>query len=510
MRPLAGLLTSALLSLALLAQPLPAAATTVSVPDIELRTCVNDTLGQAANAPITDAQMRTLTTLDCFGAFSSITGLQYATNLVTLDLALGDLSGSLTVPKQWTKLKSLRMWGNRLTQVTIPGTLTSLREIDLSSNDLTSFTLPNTLVQVQQIDVSGNHIGSLHQLSWLPRETQVWAFGQVVELPAWTTGTAYPLVSRRRDGSTTSLSLPAGVTRTPSGLVYAKAGSYSISFNGDDETHWTTSFDGRFVQRVTTTSTTAPSGAKGDHTGDRIADVYAVDSSGALQFYRGSTSSGLTLVGSRGSGWSGMSYLTQVGDVSGDGWSDLIARRRSDNSLWLYKAGAGGHISGAVQIGRNWGGIDQIVPVANLAGTATQYVVGRQASTGALYRYTLTPTGLTGITQIGRNWNGMRQIIGLGDFTGDGRADVLAIRTDGTLWAYQGTTQATIGAGKQVGRGWTGFRQAFSAGDISGDGRPDLFGQRDDGTVYVYNNLVGTWSYPRVVMSGTQGFRLLA
>lgn len=450
--------------------------------------------------------MRSLTFLACGGDFASIGGLQYATNLVTLDLAYGEISGPLTLPNTWTKLRTLELWGNQITQLTVPNTLTSLTKIDVSSNYLTTFNLPTNLSQIRDIHVSNNGIGSLHQLSSLPAETHVFAFDQTVRLPAVTVGHSYSLISRKRDGSNTSLTLPAGVTRTSSGLVYSKAGTYTISFDGTDTQNYTTSFDGRFVQ----TASDPVVYPKGDHTGDRIADLYAVDPAGALQFIKGSHNTNFTPAGQRGSSWQGMTHLTQVADMSDDGWSDLISRRGGDNSLWLYRAGANGYISGSKQIGWNWGGMDAIIPVGNLGGGSTQYVVARQSGTGKLFRYILTPAGLSGVTQIGQNWQGMRQFIGIGDFTGDGRADLLAIRTDGTLWAYAGTSNATIGAATQVGRGWGNFRQAFSPGDISGDGRPDLMGQSGDGTLYVYNNNLGSWSAARKVMTGTLGYRLIA
>lgn len=129
---------------------------------------------------------------------------------------------------------------------------------------------------------------------------------------------------------------------------------------------------------------------------------------------------------------------------------------------------------------------------------------------GALFRYTLTPNGLTGIKHIGQNWGGMKQILSVGDFNGDGRSDILAIRTDGTLWSYLGTTNGTIGSGKQVGRGWNGFTRAFTSGDLSGDGIRDLVGQRGDGAVFTYTNKQGSWGTPRQLLTGTQTFTLMA
>ncbi|MGJ6979858.1 FG-GAP-like repeat-containing protein [Aestuariimicrobium soli] len=509
-RTLAGLVTAAALALGMIAQPLPAAAVTVNVPDVELRACINAELGNPEDAAITDVAMRSITTLSCWGEFRSITGLQYATNIEELDLAFGALSGALTLPQQWTRLRTLDLWSNALTSVTVPSTLTSLRMIDVSDNELTSFSLPTNLAQIEEIYLDNNSIGSLHQLSWLPREVLVSAYNQTVTLPAWTTGKAYPLVSRKRDGSNTTLTLPAGVTRTSSGLVYAKAGTFSLSFQGDDTNSFNTVFSGRFVQTVTAAPTTPTRRALGDHTGDGIADVYGADSAGNLLLYRGSTSGSFSLVGQRGTGWQTISYLTQVADMNGDGWSDLLARKRADNTLWVYTAGANGTITGSRQIGNGWGIMDQIIPAGNLAGGSTQYLLARETSTGYLYRYTFSNGALSNKTKIGYGWNTIRQFLSVGDFTGDGRSDVLGIDMAGQLWVYAGTTSGTLGTRRQVGYGWGTFTQAFSPGDVTGDGRPDLIGRSSAGVVYVYANRMGSWGTKRQVMYGTQSFLLLA
>ena len=248
----------------------------------------------------------------------------------------------------------------------------------------------------------------------------------------------------------------------------------------------------------------------GDHTGDRIADVYAVDGRGRLQFYAGSTTGQLRYMGQVGTGWAGMDYITQVADVDGDGRSDLLARRTSDNSLWLYRGTGNGYLKTWKQVGTHWGSMDMIVPVGSLTGGSTQYVVARRATDGALFRYVMTRDGLSQVAHVGNNWNGMDQLLSVGDFTGDGRSDLLAIRGDGTLWMYAGAAGANIASGKQVGRGWQGFVLAFSPGDLSADGRGDLVGKRGDGQVFTYQNNSGSWGTARQIMRGALAFTLMA
>lgn len=236
--------------------------------------------------------------------------------------------------------------------------------------------------------------------------------------------------------------------------------------------------------------------------------VYAVDAAGNLRYYQG-TLAGMSYRGTRGGGWGGFTAIAQINDLTGDGTRDILARRGSDQSLWLYDGEADGYLRQVRQVGSGWGGMDQIVPVFNLAGGSTQYVVARRAADGALFRYTLSGSGLGNAVQIGTGWSGMRQILSVGDFSSDGRSDVLGIRSDGALFRYLGTTTGRLGDGKQVGNGWTSFVRAFSPGDLNGDGRFDLAGQRRDGVVFGYANNRGTWGSASQIITGTGTYKLL-
>ncbi|MGD7731710.1 phosphodiester glycosidase family protein [Propionibacteriaceae bacterium G57] len=284
------------------------------------------------------------------------------------------------------------------------------------------------------------------------------------------------------------------------------SGALTLTVNGTSVTVVITSNDSKPVPA----GETAATDKLGDHTGDGLADVYGIDRSGHLQFFRTQPNGKPTWAGAVGTGWGQMTAMTQINDLTGDKRSDLLVRRGTDNSLWLYAGGSNGYVSVVRQVGQNWGGMDIIAPVHNLGAGPGQYVVARRAADGALFRYRLTPGGLVDVKRVGQHWGDMTQLVGAGDLTGDGIADLLAIRTDGTLWRYAGKANGTIDGGVQVGRGWQGFTRAFVAGDLTGDGRYDLLGQRADGKVFLYANLVGQWGQAREVMSGTTGYLLMA
>ena len=362
---------------------------------------------------------------------------------------------------------------------------------------LNRWTLPASNSYAPQL---GSHS---EDVKYVPGPTTIWGVGQ----PGST-------VSVRVDGSRvgTATVNRAGRWSLPSVDVARGTRSISLSSTVSGKTSPTVGYSVGFTATVVEPPRTKPkvTGVTGDHTGEGLADVYGVDGEGRLQFYAGTATGTFRYQGQVDTGWDDMTHIAQIADINDDRRSDVLARSGGDHSLWIYHGTGYGWLSARRQAGKNWGGMDQIVPVGSLTGNSTQYVVARRASDGALFRYTLTPNGLTGIAQIGWHWNGMRQILGVGDFSGDGRGDVLAIRDDGTLWVYLGTAAGTIGSGRQVGHGWNTFARAFSPGDLTGDKRFDLVGQRLDGTVYAYENKGGSWGTARRVMSGTQDWKLMA
>ncbi|MER7758594.1 VCBS repeat-containing protein [Streptomyces sp. NPDC097619] len=140
-----------------------------------------------------------------------------------------------------------------------------------------------------------------------------------------------------------------------------------------------------------------------------------------------------------GGGWDIYNHVTGVGDLSGDGIGDLVARDRA-GVLWLYRStGTGSTFATRVRIGAGWGGFDRL--------------------------------------------------FGAGDLTGDGRADLIARTTGGTLYVYPGTGNASapFAAKVKIGTGFHIYGKLASPGDITGDGRADLIGVDSAGKAYRYS-----------------------
>jgi hypothetical protein len=201
----------------------------------------------------------------------------------------------------------------------------------------------------------------------------------------------------------------------------------------------------------------------GDWDGTGMAqDVIARDGSGNLWLYTGAgRSAAFTSWRIIGRGWQGMSGLFSPGDWNGDGNSDLIARRRSDNSLWLYPGnGAGGFLTPR-QIGSGWGSMSSFEATGDFdLNGAPDLIVRRTDGALLLYRGDGHGGFAGGGQVIATGWNAFSSITGVGDWDGDGAPDLLARKTDGTMWLYPGDGAGGFLTARQIGTGWGSFRMA--------------------------------------------------
>lgn len=230
----------------------------------------------------------------------------------------------------------------------------------------------------------------------------------------------------------------------------------------------------------------------GEATGDKLADVWAIDRSGTLDFYR-STTAGLVKIGVRGTQLGDLSCLTPISDQNHDGRADLLYRRTSDGSVWIAYSLGNGYLKQGPRVATNWKSIDQIAYAGRMvAGSTTEYVLARRSSDSTLWRYTLSSKGLTNGVLMARKWGNMRAVVSAGNMWGDASWDVVAIANDGNMYGYLTRNGRLSGVGR-IGHGWVGMNAVFVPGDLTGDGRLDLMSERTNGSLWAYRNTGSGW-----------------
>ena len=228
-----------------------------------------------------------------------------------------------------------------------------------------------------------------------------------------------------------------------------------------------------------------------DANDDGNADVYVTDNGGVggsvftyiTQASAGGTPSLDGTVGGSPIGLPAGWMMSVVGDLNGDGLSDMMASNTAStgtgNQVYTFITAAGGvTVDGGAsgnpgEVPTGWG----CCAAGNLTtGNASNdfAVVDESGAPGAIYVYALNDDGISvdagasaASVVLPAGWD----VAGLGDFNNDGIADTLAANTDGSLLVYLNSGPGTVtGAAflTQMPAGWsTADFQGMSANEVA-------------------------------------------
>ncbi|WP_329402186.1 FG-GAP repeat domain-containing protein [Streptomyces melanogenes] len=127
--------------------------------------------------------------------------------------------------------------------------------------------------------------------------------------------------------------------------------------------------------------------AVGDLGGAGAGDLIARDGNGYLYLYLGYGNGNMTSRYKVGGGWGQYTQIAGNGDLTGDGKADIVARDGS-GTLYLYK-GTGNYkapFEGRTRIGGGWNAYNTLVSVGDITGDGRTDLIARDGS-GALWRY---------------------------------------------------------------------------------------------------------------------------
>jgi hypothetical protein len=252
----------------------------------------------------------------------------------------------------------------------------------------------------------------------------------------------------------------------------------------------------------------------GDFTGDGRTDLIARRPDGTLWLYQNTgakTATGLfrprIQIGL--GGWQQFDKLF-AGDADGDGRTDLLVTKPS-GALYLYSNTGNPDlpVTTRVGIGEGFQFYDDVAAVAGGKGMPVD-LIARRSSDGSLwfFRNTGDPDAPYASYE-GRSaggWGGYAPIAA-GDVNGDGRTDLVGVDATG-LWLSRGRAPGPFAAPRVIGAsGWQNFDK-LTSGDVDGDGRADLvLTKPTDGTLWYYRNDGSATPYRNGVKIGLGGWQ---
>ncbi|MFC9286797.1 trypsin-like serine protease [Streptomyces sp. NPDC057052] len=127
--------------------------------------------------------------------------------------------------------------------------------------------------------------------------------------------------------------------------------------------------------------------APGDVTGDYLPDLVSVDSGGALWVYPGKGNGSFASRVKAGVGWNSFNAVRGHGDFNGDGLADLIARKKTGGAVYLYKGRGNGTFAAGVKVA-TWSSTtyNMIATVGDVSGDGKADLLARTPA-GTLYLY---------------------------------------------------------------------------------------------------------------------------
>jgi hypothetical protein len=245
--------------------------------------------------------------------------------------------------------------------------------------------------------------------------------------------------------------------------------------------------------------------AVGDLTGDGKGDLVAKVGSNPVQLYPGTGSGTFGAPTRTYPGLAPLDMVTAVGDFDGDGTNDLVGRVASTRELRLYPGRTSGAFGTPVRLASSWGYV-LTTGVGDLDGDGHPDLVARSGDTLSLIRG--TGTGLRAAVALPGSWKGFDVVTGRGDLTGDRVPDLVA-RDAATkdIWVYPGNGAG--GFGQRLGRfvGFSATKWFMVGGNFAGSGAPDVVGLgRDGATLRVFPNSgrtnLGTLRDTGIVLDG--------
>ncbi len=248
--------------------------------------------------------------------------------------------------------------------------------------------------------------------------------------------------------------------------------------------------------------------ANGQLAGDRGADLVARVSKGRVVVYPNNGAKNIEGITDTGTRFGGLNLVLNVGDWNGDGHGDVMTRRSKNGAMQLRLGDGKGGFAPAVLAGSGWKSVGLVAAVGDITGDGYPDLMG-QPSGKSMRIY--PGNGSTGFkpSYVAHSPIASNGQTGLGLWNSDGSPDSLLRRSDGSLLLYPGNGPGGLLNGKKIGSGTAKYDWLQSLGDADGDGRPDLVGrEKATGILWLLPGRSNGFGARRFLGDGFEGYDL--
>ena len=245
----------------------------------------------------------------------------------------------------------------------------------------------------------------------------------------------------------------------------------------------------------------------GQVTGSRSNDVVGIGTKGVLRVVPSSGKYNLSRPVDTGTALRGIDLMLNVGDWNGDGHGDVMTRDASTGVV-SFRAGLGhNRLAAPVTAATGWGRVNTVAAVGDMTGDGYPDLVGRYGGYWRVY----PSNGRTGFKQsyvIHSDFEATR-MAGVGLWDDDGTPDVVVRHRDGTLWEWSSNGPGGLTSTTKVGGGANRYDWLAGLGDLDGNGLADLVGRdRKTGGLYLIPHEKDGFGPRRLIGSGLAGYDL--
>jgi N-acetylmuramoyl-L-alanine amidase/FG-GAP-like repeat len=227
-----------------------------------------------------------------------------------------------------------------------------------------------------------------------------------------------------------------------------------------------------------------------DWNGDGVADLLAVNPAaraGTMILYAGTGRRDFLTRPGAFPTVPGADLVRLVGDVNGDGYTDAVARVRTNDTLVILLGQAGSTFAAPVVIATGWNAFNMIEAAGDYDNDGVPDLLARDAN-GGLFAYPLhRDLSISARMSFGAGWEVMQSVVGAGAFNTDANADLIALRaSDHALVLYRGDGLVALQEGVVMVTAQNDLAQILGVGDYNGDGSADVLARSVDGSLWIY------------------------